>query len=226
MAAATPATTAADDDPSPRASGTRLRACIATGGRDRASATVRIDDETRSEPSVASSPAPSPSHETVGGSSVATTTSLHSSSARPKQSNPGPRFAEVAGTRTEGLRDGPLGQAWFAQPSALAAGGDRLWLVDAETSALRWVADGEVHTAVGEGLFEFGFVSPTLIGLELVFWLLMIVDAVQRLVYDTQYPRLHWLIAVLLTGVFGAVAYYAWRVARGWEVGSVRQARP
>ncbi len=69
------------------------------------------------------------------------------------------RTQPVAGTRTEGLRDGPLDQAWFAQPSALAAGGDRLWLVDAETSALRWVADGEVRTAVGEGLFEFGFVD-------------------------------------------------------------------
>jgi hypothetical protein len=55
------------------------------------------------------------------------------------------------------LRDGPLPQAWFAQPSALAADGRRLWVVDAETSALRWVADGEVHTAVGWGLFDFGF---------------------------------------------------------------------
>jgi thiol-disulfide isomerase/thioredoxin len=63
----------------------------------------------------------------------------------------------VAGTRVEGLRDGPLPQAWFAQPSALAADGRRLWVVDAETSALRWVADGEVHTAVGWGLFDFGF---------------------------------------------------------------------
>jgi hypothetical protein len=62
-----------------------------------------------------------------------------------------------AGTRTEGLRDGPVADAWFAQPSGLASAGDRLWLVDAETSALRWVEDGRVHTAVGTGLFDFGF---------------------------------------------------------------------
>lgn len=63
----------------------------------------------------------------------------------------------AAGTRTEGLRDGPLVDAWFAQPSGLDAGGARLWLADAETSALRWVEDGHVHTAVGTGLFDFGF---------------------------------------------------------------------
>jgi hypothetical protein len=65
--------------------------------------------------------------------------------------------APAAGTRTEGLRDGALAEAWFAQPSGLAADGDRLWLADAETSALRWVVGGEVHTAVGHGLFDFGF---------------------------------------------------------------------
>lgn len=63
----------------------------------------------------------------------------------------------AAGTRTEGLRDGPLAEGWFAQPSGLAACGGRLWLADAETSALRWVEDGQVHTAVGTGLFDFGF---------------------------------------------------------------------
>ena len=36
----------------------------------------------------------------AGSASVSTVTSLQRSSARPKQSNPGPRFAEVAGTRT------------------------------------------------------------------------------------------------------------------------------
>jgi thiol-disulfide isomerase/thioredoxin len=65
--------------------------------------------------------------------------------------------APVAGTRTEGLRDGPLDEAWFAQPSGLAPDSDRLWLVDAETSALRYVRDGAVHTVVGSGLFDFGF---------------------------------------------------------------------
>ncbi|PBC62317.1 alkyl hydroperoxide reductase [Streptomyces sp. Tue6028] len=63
----------------------------------------------------------------------------------------------AAGTTNEGLVDGPAEEAWFAQPSGLAATADRLWLADSETSALRWVdLDGTVHTAVGTGLFDFG----------------------------------------------------------------------
>ncbi|WP_329566291.1 NHL domain-containing thioredoxin family protein [Kitasatospora sp. NBC_01266] len=66
----------------------------------------------------------------------------------------------AAGTTNEGLVDGPAAEAWFAQPSGLAvsADGERLWVADSETSALRWVARGThcVHTAVGTGLFDFG----------------------------------------------------------------------
>ncbi|MFE6455909.1 NHL domain-containing thioredoxin family protein [Streptomyces cinereoruber] len=63
----------------------------------------------------------------------------------------------AAGTTNEGLVDGPAAEAWFAQPSGLAAAGDRLWIADSETSALRWIdADGVVRTAVGTGLFDFG----------------------------------------------------------------------
>lgn len=65
-----------------------------------------------------------------------------------------------AGTTVEGLRDGDVGEAFFAQTSGLAADGDKLWLADAETSALRWIEpDGEsftVHTAIGVDLFSFG----------------------------------------------------------------------
>ncbi len=62
-----------------------------------------------------------------------------------------------AGTTVEGLHDGPAGEAFFAQPSGLAADGDRLWLADSETSALRCVApSGAVTTVVGAGLFDFG----------------------------------------------------------------------
>ena len=65
---------------------------------------------------------------------------------------------EVAGgTGNEGLLDGPLDQAWFAQTSGLAPDGDRLWIADSETSSLRFVQDGKVSTVVGEGLFDFGF---------------------------------------------------------------------
>ncbi|GGP70981.1 NHL domain-containing thioredoxin family protein [Streptomyces abikoensis] len=65
----------------------------------------------------------------------------------------------AAGTTNEGLVDGPAAEAWFAQPSGLAvsADGERLWLADSETSALRWIdREGTVRTAVGAGLFDFG----------------------------------------------------------------------
>ncbi|GGY09998.1 NHL domain-containing thioredoxin family protein [Streptomyces hiroshimensis] len=74
----------------------------------------------------------------------------------------------AAGTTNEGLVDGPAREAWFAQPSGLAAAGDRLWVADSETSALRYIerdGDGDgngngdgfvVRTAAGTGLFDFG----------------------------------------------------------------------
>lgn len=64
----------------------------------------------------------------------------------------------LAGTTNEGLEDGPVEEAWFAQPSGLAISpdGHTLWIADAETSALRGLTDGRVTTAVGEGLFDFG----------------------------------------------------------------------
>ncbi|MET9668963.1 NHL domain-containing thioredoxin family protein [Streptomyces sp. NPDC006475] len=63
----------------------------------------------------------------------------------------------AAGTTNEGLVDGPAAEAWFAQPSGLAATEERLWIADSETSALRWIdPDLVVHTAVGTGLFDFG----------------------------------------------------------------------
>jgi thiol-disulfide isomerase/thioredoxin len=72
--------------------------------------------------------------------------------------DPATGVTEVAGgTTNEGLLDGPLAEAWFAQTSGLAADGDRLWLVDPETSSLRYVQDGRVHTVAGQGLFDFGF---------------------------------------------------------------------
>lgn len=68
-------------------------------------------------------------------------------------------LARLGGTMNEGLVDGELRQAWFAQPSGLSVGPDgRIWLADAETSALRHVdvPAGQVHTAIGQGLFDFG----------------------------------------------------------------------
>jgi len=85
-----------------------------------------------------------------------------------------PRTGEVAvaaGSANEGLLDGPASEAWFAQTSGLAPAGDRLWIADSETSSLRYVSVVEpspvvepvettqpvVTTAVGTGLFDFGF---------------------------------------------------------------------
>jgi thiol-disulfide isomerase/thioredoxin len=77
------------------------------------------------------------------------------------------RTTIVAGNGLEGLLDGPSDQAWFAQSSGLAedAAGN-IWVADSETSALRVLrisGDGSgepvvtVETAIGEGLFDFGF---------------------------------------------------------------------
>ncbi|GAB3587301.1 NHL domain-containing thioredoxin family protein [Calidifontibacter terrae] len=73
--------------------------------------------------------------------------------------------AILAGTSAEGLRDGLAHDAWLAQPSGLATSrsGDKVWIADAETSALRSITltdtGFELQTYVGEGLFEFGFVD-------------------------------------------------------------------
>ena len=70
--------------------------------------------------------------------------------------------AVLAGTSAEGIRDGVAHEAWFAQPSGLATAedGQRLWVVDSETSALRSISltesGFEVETHIGRGLFDFG----------------------------------------------------------------------
>jgi thiol-disulfide isomerase/thioredoxin len=69
----------------------------------------------------------------------------------------------VAGNGLEGLLDGPAHEAWFAQPSGLAEDADgNIWVADSETSALRKLIIGDdgtitVESAVGKGLFDFGF---------------------------------------------------------------------
>jgi thiol-disulfide isomerase/thioredoxin len=66
----------------------------------------------------------------------------------------------LAGTTVEGLKDGPALDGWLAQPSGLAVDGDRLWFADSETSALRYLTvTGELHTVIGEGLFDFGHID-------------------------------------------------------------------
>jgi len=69
----------------------------------------------------------------------------------------------IAGNGLEGLLDGSAHESWFAQPSGLAEDADgNIWVADSETSALRKLAiddDGTVtvESAVGKGLFDFGF---------------------------------------------------------------------
>jgi thiol-disulfide isomerase/thioredoxin len=63
----------------------------------------------------------------------------------------------LAGSRAEGLRDGPARDAHLAQPSGLtllADGG--VAFADSEVSALRVLRDGRVATLVGSGLFAWG----------------------------------------------------------------------
>jgi DNA-binding beta-propeller fold protein YncE len=68
--------------------------------------------------------------------------------------------AAYAGTGNEEITDGPIKTANFAQPSGLATDGKRLFVADAEVSAIRAVpligVPGIVTTIVGKGLFEFG----------------------------------------------------------------------
>jgi thiol-disulfide isomerase/thioredoxin len=72
----------------------------------------------------------------------------------------------LAGTGLEGLLDGDASTAWFAQSSGLAEDAKgNLWVADSETSSLRHLAldmsGGQpqvtVSTAIGTGLFDFGF---------------------------------------------------------------------
>ena len=65
-----------------------------------------------------------------------------------------------AGTTNEGLVDGELEKAWFAQTSGLAIDDEgTVWLADSETSSLRHVRNGVVHSDIGRGLFDFGHVD-------------------------------------------------------------------
>ena len=64
----------------------------------------------------------------------------------------------LAGSGVEGLADGPVQTAAMAQPSGLSQDGERLWIVDSETSSLRYLdRGGRIDTVIGTGLFGFGY---------------------------------------------------------------------
>jgi thiol-disulfide isomerase/thioredoxin len=68
------------------------------------------------------------------------------------------RISPYAGSRLEGIDEGPLAEASFSQPSGLALTGKDLYVADAEASAIRRIrlTGGTVENLVGKGLFEFG----------------------------------------------------------------------
>ncbi|NDB18177.1 MAG: alkyl hydroperoxide reductase [Actinobacteria bacterium] len=68
--------------------------------------------------------------------------------------------AVFAGTTNEGLVDGEVDKAWFAQTSGLAVDdAGTIWLADSETSSLRHISNGLIVSDIGRGLFDFGLVD-------------------------------------------------------------------
>lgn len=66
------------------------------------------------------------------------------------------RLSQYAGTGAESLTDGRMSQATLAQPSGLSYLPPALFFVDAESSALRVLENGNIKTLIGTGLFDFG----------------------------------------------------------------------
>ncbi|WP_172838815.1 thioredoxin-like domain-containing protein [Solemya velesiana gill symbiont] len=68
------------------------------------------------------------------------------------------KIEPFAGSGKEGLENGALKEATFSQPSGLALSGRRLYVADAEASAIREIdlETRTVKTLLGTGLFDFG----------------------------------------------------------------------
>jgi DNA-binding beta-propeller fold protein YncE len=68
------------------------------------------------------------------------------------------RIGPFAGSGAEGIDDGPLTLASFAQSSALAYHAGELYVADPEASAVRRItlSSDQVQTLIGQGLFTFG----------------------------------------------------------------------
>lgn len=72
------------------------------------------------------------------------------------------RLSIFAGTTNEGLVDGVFSESWFAQPSVVVSSkfdSGKIWIVDSETSAIRFAKDGKISSLNGKGLFDFGHVD-------------------------------------------------------------------
>ena len=61
-----------------------------------------------------------------------------------------------AGSGLEGLVDGPLRKAAFADPSGIVTDGEALYIADSGASAIRRIKRGMVETRIGHSLEDFG----------------------------------------------------------------------
>jgi len=68
------------------------------------------------------------------------------------------RIGVFAGAGRCGMDDGEGKGATFARPSGIAAHGPTIYVADSDNSAIRSlrVSDGQVHTLVGAGMWDFG----------------------------------------------------------------------
>lgn len=62
----------------------------------------------------------------------------------------------LAGNGAEDIKDDRASRAELAQPSGISNEGNKVFFVDAESSALRVLEDGNIRTLIGTGLFNFG----------------------------------------------------------------------
>jgi thiol-disulfide isomerase/thioredoxin len=136
-----------------------------------------------------------------------------------------------AGSGGEGIADGPLAKATMAQPSGLACDGARMYVADAEASAIRAIdLDGEeggrsgmpsgragggpeVRTLVGTGLFDFGDRDGTGDAVLLQHCLGIAYKPADGLLYlaDTYNSKIKTLDPVSRTVVSRAGAGHGWR---------------
>ncbi len=93
-----------------------------------------------------------------------------------------------SGSGREGLLDGPATTAAFSQPSGLTLLFNRLYSVDAGSSAVREIDidSGAVRTIVGEGLFSFGDQDGTGIAARLQYPLDISADQMHRMLWVTD----------------------------------------
>ncbi|MDD3020174.1 MAG: thioredoxin-like domain-containing protein [Alphaproteobacteria bacterium] len=74
---------------------------------------------------------------------------------------PSGKISVIAGSGYEDIEDGTADKSKLAQPSGLTTDGTAIYFVDAESSSLRMLKDGQVKTLIGTGLFDYGLVDGT-----------------------------------------------------------------